>query len=564
MIPSKKMLLTFVSAAAAEVLTVDSAAAAAASEQEDEVLRINDVTRVLLSGALLIVSVLSFKDSLATVVRSLLACPASVASSSGRRGGDSAAAADGLSGPRGLPFVGYLPFLVGRSPHRTLAALARRHGPVFRLSAGCRDFVVVSSLEKVLAMARRYPEQLYGKPRTFTTQALTSGAHNDMLHRWKRRRAYTNAGLKYLERYSATDIVQEEVGNLVEYVRSVAAVSPVARDVRHQMSYFVSRVLYRMSYGGQPDAEAERGLRRLVDTMPDYTTTIGSFSPFDLLPFLRHVIRRKFRRFVEFNRFMSDFCRAEKLKCLKKETSSADPSAEPPADLLNFFRRKWERMSEWDRVKFSLTDDVLYDGLEDIIRAGTESSSLLIHWFLLYATVFPHVQATMFSELDEYLSGRKSRDVLAVEDLANLPYCQAVLAETYRFCCLNPFLKRELTGDIQLDSVHLPRGTVILINNWAINNDPDHWARPSEFLPERFLRSDGSLDREKTEGIIPFGFGKRKCIGIDTGRSLCALAAVSLVRNFEMSLDKNSKPDLDAIFGIGLSPKEFKVQFRKR
>ena len=29
---------------------------------------------------------------------------------------------------------------------------------------------------------------------------MTSGAHNDMIQRWKRRRAYTEAGLKVLEK----------------------------------------------------------------------------------------------------------------------------------------------------------------------------------------------------------------------------------------------------------------------------------------------------------------------------------------------------------------------------
>lgn len=472
-----------------------------------------------------------------------------------------------LSGPWGLPFVGYMPFL-GSQPHKTLARLADRYGDMFRLTAGCRRFVVVNSVARIREMARRFPEELYGKPKTFTTEKLTVGAHNDMLKRWKKRRAYTNAGLKNLEHYCIKDVIEEEVSNMVEFVDSISASGEPARDVRHDLSYFVSRVLYRVAYGGHPDEEASNGLRKMVHAMPDYTTTIGSFSPYDLIPWLRHFLKNRFRKFVEFNRFMSGFCRSEKVKCLRtldeRREATDELDREPSSDLFHFFQRKWDQMSETDRVKFSLTDDVLYDGLEDIIRAGTESSSLLIHWFLLYVASFPHVQSKMQAELDEYMSSRKLLDLPSVDDLVNLPYCQAVLIETYRFCSLNPFLKRELTADIEVDGLRLPRGTVILFNNWAINNDPQQWDSPERFLPERFLLADGSIDAVRAENFIPFGFGKRKCIGVYTGKSLCSLAAVSTICKFDVCLEAGSKPDLEAVFGIGLSPKEYKVVFRKR
>jgi len=474
---------------------------------------------------------------------------------------------DRLSGPWGLPFVGYMPFL-GPQPHKTLARLADRYGDIFRLTAGCRRFVVVNSVEKIREMARRFPEELYGKPKTFTTEKLTVGAHNDMLKRWKKRRAYTNAGLKNLERYCIKDVIEEEVSNMVDFVDTISASGEPARDVRHDLSYFVSRVLYRVSYGGQPDQAASNGLRKMVHAMPDYTTTIGSFSPFDLIPWLRHFLKDRFQKFVDFNRFMSQFCRSEKVKSLQamaeKPETTDELGQDPPSDLFHFFQRKWDQMSDAERTKFSLTDDVLYDGLEDIIRAGTESSSLLIHWFLLYIASFPHVQSKMQAELDEYMSSRKLLDLPRVDDLVNLPYCQAVLIETYRYCSLNPFLKRELTADIEVDGLRLPRGTVILFNNWAINNDPQQWTSPEQFLPERFLLPDGSIDAVKAENFIPFGFGKRKCIGVFTGKSLCSLAAVSTVYKFDVRLEAGSKPDLEAVFGIGLSPKEYKVAFRRR
>jgi len=78
-----------------------------------------------------------------------------------------------LPGPRGVPLLGYLPFL-GRLPHETLAGVAARFGGrAFRLSAGSRRFVVVSRIDALRQLASRYANQLRGKPQTFTTKQVS-------------------------------------------------------------------------------------------------------------------------------------------------------------------------------------------------------------------------------------------------------------------------------------------------------------------------------------------------------------------------------------------------------
>lgn len=122
-----------------------------------------------------------------------------------------------LPGPIGLPYFGSM-LALGSLPHERLATYIPKYGDMFKLKAGCRRFVVISSIERLEEIAKLFPVQLCGKPRTFTTDQLSVGAHNDLLQRWKRRRAYMNAGLKYLERYSVPDIVNNEVSNIIEFL----------------------------------------------------------------------------------------------------------------------------------------------------------------------------------------------------------------------------------------------------------------------------------------------------------------------------------------------------------
>jgi len=105
---------------------------------------------------------------------------------------------------------------------------------------------------------------------------------------------------------------------------------------------------------------------------------------------------------------------------------------------------------------------------------------------------------------------------------------------------------------------------VLLFNSWAINNDRRNFADPEVFRPERFLMPDGSLNESKMSLVVPFGFGKRRCIGVETGRALCLLIAVSVVRRFDITLDSDRPPDLEPIFGIGLAPRPHRLRFSLR
>ena len=389
----------------------------------------------------------------------------------------------------------------------------------------------------------------------FVVFQMTLGAHNDMVQRWKRRRAYTDAGVRLIQNTTNGDILHEEVDELISFLSTMSGPA----DIRHDVTLAAARAMYRLAYGRRPDQIAVDGLRHIVHTLPDYTTTIGSLSWLDLLPVWRLIRRSVLAKFVRFNHFMAGFCRREKRRSLD-QLDNVDESNRSMS-LFEFFRQKLGRMSAEERNRFTLSEDVLYDGLEDIIRAGTESSSLVAQWFLLYIAAFPQVQQQMRQELEH--TGAACGNPLTVDDVRSLPYCCAAFSEACRFCSVNPFLKRELTQDIELDGIQLPRGTVLLFNTWAINNDRHHWTDPDQFRPERFLRNDGTFDEDKMAMLVPFGFGKRRCIGVETGRALCLLIAVRIVHHFNITLD-DDKPDSDPVFGIGLAPRPYRLRFDLR
>ena len=52
-------------------------------------------------------------------------------------------------GPFGLPFLGYLPFLDGKNPQKSMQELADKYGKIFSLQMGQVFCVVLSDLELI-------------------------------------------------------------------------------------------------------------------------------------------------------------------------------------------------------------------------------------------------------------------------------------------------------------------------------------------------------------------------------------------------------------------------------
>ncbi|CAG2116954.1 unnamed protein product [Medioppia subpectinata] len=93
-----------------------------------------------------------------------------------------------------------------------------------------------------------------------------------------------------------------------------------------------------------------------------------------------------------------------------------------------------------------------------------------------------------------------------------MPFLDTFIKEVMRVNCSVTRVDRMLTKDTYLEGIYLPKGTSIVIPIWALHLDPDHFADPHEFKPERFLREN--LDDIKPYTYLPFSTGPRNCIGM--------------------------------------------------
>lgn len=89
-----------------------------------------------------------------------------------------------------------------------------------------------------------------------------------------------------------------------------------------------------------------------------------------------------------------------------------------------------------------------------------------------------------------------------------------------------------------------------MIPIWSIHYDPRIYDEPEKFKPERF--NDGTVKDYKDKGQwLVFGDGPRTCLGQRFAKAQSKACVATIVKNFEMTVDKKT------ITPLRLDPKEF-------
>jgi len=128
-------------------------------------------------------------------------------------------------------------------------------------------------------------------------------------------------------------------------------------------------------------------------------------------------------------------------------------------------------------------------------------------------------------------------------DEGKIPYVDAMVMEILRWRPIVPLgVAHYTTSADTYRGYYIPANTIVIGNSWPILHDPTTYgADVSEFRPERFLNSDGTLNRAVPYPDAAFGFGRRVCAGQDFVHSAIWIAVVSLLACFDFAkaLDKD-------------------------
>lgn len=203
--------------------------------------------------------------------------------------------------------------------------------------------------------------------------------------------------------------------------------------------------------------------------------------------------------------------------------NDADPS------ILRFLLASREEVSS-----VQLRDDLL-----SMLVAGHETTGSVLTWTLYLLSKNLSSMEKAQEEVDRVLQGRPP----TYDDIKNLKFLTRCINESMRLYPHPPVLiRRAQVADMLPGNYKVNAGQDIMISVYNIHRSSQVWERAEEFVPERF-DLDGPVPNETNTDFrfIPFSGGPRKCVGDQFAllEAIVSLAVFLQHLNFELVPDQN-------------------------
>lgn len=181
----------------------------------------------------------------------------------------------------------------------------------------------------------------------------------------------------------------------------------------------------------------------------------------------------------------------------------------------------------------------LRDDLLSMLVAGHETTGSVLTWTLYLLSKDSNSLMKAQEEVDRVLQGRSP----SFEDTKDLKFLTRCINESMRLYPHPPVLiRRAQVADVLPGNYKVNAGQDIMISVYNIHHSSQVWERAEEFLPERF-DLEGPMPNETNTDFrfIPFSGGPRKCVGDQFAllETIVTLAILLQNMNFELVPDQN-------------------------
>uniref|UniRef100_A0A0A9AQP2 Cytochrome P450 n=1 Tax=Arundo donax TaxID=35708 RepID=A0A0A9AQP2_ARUDO len=431
-------------------------------------------------------------------------------------------------GPRPLPLIGSL-HLLGDQPHRSLARLAKIHGPLMSLRLGSVTTVVVSSPEVARQFLQKHDAVFANRsvPDALGDHAKNSVPWLPQSARWRALRKIMATELFAPHRLDALQhLRREKVRELVDHVRRLArdgTAVDIGRVAFATSLNLLSRTIFSCDLTNLDNRGGSKEFHEVVTDIMEAAArpNLSDFFPALAAVDLQGWRKRLARLFARLHQvFDAEVDR--RLRCRE----AGEPRKDDFLDLLLD-----AAMRDGDAA--ALDRDTLRSLFTDLFAAGSDTTSSTVEWAMVELLRNPFAMAETRNELARVFGSRRN---VEESDISQLPYLQAVIKETFRLHPPVPFLlPRQGEVATQIMGHTIPKGARVLVNVWAMGRDNDIWPEPEKFLPERFLGRTIDFRGGDFE-LIPFGAGRRICPGMPLATRMVHLVLASLLNQFKWRL----------------------------
>ena len=216
----------------------------------------------------------------------------------------------------------------------------------------------------------------------------------------------------------------------------------------------------------------------------------------------------------------------------------------------------------------NLTKEDLPASVIDILFGGVDTASNTMQWVIYMMARNPDKQAILRQEVLSVLGEQKHA---SPDTIAQMPYLRAWVRETLRLYPPVTILIRITNKDLILSGYHIPAGTELHLLPYQMSRDENVFEEPNAFRPERWLRgkkvslqNSKFLEAKEVFSSLPFGFGRRMCVGRRIAELELRLLLARIVQQFEIRYP----PDADEVEpffrGLMIPDRAVRVKFVDR
>ncbi|XP_061586569.1 cytochrome P450 2U1 [Cololabis saira] len=439
----------------------------------------------------------------------------------------------------------------------SLSHFAELYGNIYSFFMGSQLIVVLNGYEMVRDALSNHAEVFSDRPDAPVITILTKrkgivfAPYGPV---WRKQRKFCHASLRNfgLGKLSLEPSILQSLETLkTEILRKNEESGSGGMNLSSPISSAVSNVICSMILGQQFQF-GDPEFRILLDLVPlalevsmnSAAILINVFPPLFYLPFgpfkdLRHAER-------DIGVFLK--------KMIADHRETLDPNN--PRDLVDMYLMEVMAQKAAGEHDSTFTEDYLFYIIADLFVAGSDTTTNSVLWFLLFMILHPDIQDKIQAEIDEVV-GRDR--VPSLTDRGSMPFTEATILETQRLAVVVPLSIPHMASETtEFRGYTIPKGTVIFPNLWSVLRDPTVWEDPETFNPARFLDNEGNLLRK--EFFIPFGIGRRVCMGEQLAKMEMFLMVTHLLQAFKFRIPEGQPPpSLEERFGLTVAPKPYNV-----
>lgn len=130
------------------------------------------------------------------------------------------------------------------------------------------------------------------------------------------------------------------------------------------------------------------------------------------------------------------------------------------------------------------------------ISAGADTTATALQTFIYFTMRHPKALARLREEIETAIgNGLCQTKIVTYTDSQKLPYLQACIKESLRFCSPVSASSPRVAppGGIVIGDRSFPEGTILSVNCWVLHLSKEIWGPDArEFIPDRWFRRDAA------------------------------------------------------------------------